>query len=267
MTSAFAQGTTAPRPPERARAIADVLLENILSGHYRNGDRLPSEADLCAHFGVSRPTLREALNRLGALGLVRSRRGAGGGAFITLPRLDELGAQLGVQVALATSSEPPDTLRDARTQLLIACMRLAASHGAALEDLRAEIDSQSDFTLSDAAFHASCQRLYLALAEASGNTALALVGQALVSASGAREVGQTYSTRVRARYLSFHVRLVNGLAAGRPEDCEAALIELAQYDHEHHNPPAPETPPEAERPPRMRDLRPPPVQRLPATEA
>lgn len=70
---------------DRASAIAAVLQANIASGHYCPGDRLPSEADLCAHFQVSRPTLREALGRLSALGLIVSRRGSGGGSFVATP--------------------------------------------------------------------------------------------------------------------------------------------------------------------------------------
>ena len=58
-------------------AIAETLAAEIAGGHYRPGDKLPSEAELSARFGVNRHTVRHALATLAERGLVRSRRGAG----------------------------------------------------------------------------------------------------------------------------------------------------------------------------------------------
>ncbi len=49
----------------------------ILEGVLRPGDRLPGERDLAGEFGVSRPTLREALAALEASGLLTARQGGG----------------------------------------------------------------------------------------------------------------------------------------------------------------------------------------------
>ncbi len=62
-------------------AIATTLTSEIASGHYRPGDRLPTEAALAARFGVNRHTVRHALAALAERGHVRSRRGAG--VFVT----------------------------------------------------------------------------------------------------------------------------------------------------------------------------------------
>ena len=61
------------------------LTERIESGEIRVGDRLPSEADLVAEFGVSRTTARRALDELRRKGLVR--REPGRGTFLASPRL------------------------------------------------------------------------------------------------------------------------------------------------------------------------------------
>ena len=53
----------------------------IESGALHAGDRLPTERELAAHLGVSRPTVRSGLRALATLGVVRSRRGSG--TFIT----------------------------------------------------------------------------------------------------------------------------------------------------------------------------------------
>ena len=58
-------------------AIAATLTAEIAGGHYRPGDRLPTEAALSARFGVNRHTVRHALGTLAERGLVHSRRGAG----------------------------------------------------------------------------------------------------------------------------------------------------------------------------------------------
>jgi GntR family transcriptional regulator, phosphonate transport system regulatory protein len=58
-------------------AIAATLTAEISAGHYRPGDRLPTEAALAVRFGVNRHTVRHALAGLAERGLVHSRRGAG----------------------------------------------------------------------------------------------------------------------------------------------------------------------------------------------
>ena len=50
-----------------AELIADHLRKQIVRGQLRDGARLPSEAELIRHFGVSRPTLREAFRVLEAI--------------------------------------------------------------------------------------------------------------------------------------------------------------------------------------------------------
>src|SRR3569833_2902286 len=53
------------------------ILALITDGTLIQGDKLPSESELSARFGVSRPTVREALSRLRNAGVVVARKGAG----------------------------------------------------------------------------------------------------------------------------------------------------------------------------------------------
>jgi len=79
------QDTTVPESPLHAlplsrRAhefVAHELLVLILSGRFRAGDRLPPERALAAEFGVSRPTVRQAVGVLAAHGLIEARVGSG----------------------------------------------------------------------------------------------------------------------------------------------------------------------------------------------
>ncbi len=71
--------------PKAARLVAETLRERILARDYETGSHLPTPELLVGEFGVSRATLREALNVLESEGLVRLRRGPGGGAIVTAP--------------------------------------------------------------------------------------------------------------------------------------------------------------------------------------
>jgi GntR family transcriptional repressor for pyruvate dehydrogenase complex len=63
--------------------IVEQIRETIISGRLKPGDRLPSEKDLAAEFGVSKASLREALRAIEALGMLEVKQGMGGGAFVT----------------------------------------------------------------------------------------------------------------------------------------------------------------------------------------
>lgn len=65
------------RAPLVSASVAEQLRSLIVSGAFALGERLPSEADLARDFGVSRPSVREALAALAFAGHVESRRGFG----------------------------------------------------------------------------------------------------------------------------------------------------------------------------------------------
>lgn len=65
------------KPATKATDIVRSLRERIVAGSLTAGARLPTEAELCAEFGVSRPTVRGAVKELEVLGLVVTRHGVG----------------------------------------------------------------------------------------------------------------------------------------------------------------------------------------------
>ncbi|MEV0588156.1 FCD domain-containing protein [Nonomuraea sp. NPDC050310] len=65
-----------------ATEVADRLMTAVAVGEYLPGERLPGERELAVLLGVSRATVREAIGRLQAAGMVEIRRGRTGGAYV-----------------------------------------------------------------------------------------------------------------------------------------------------------------------------------------
>ena len=70
-----------PSAQRLSDVVATELETRILEGSLKPGDRLPSERELAVELGVSRPSLRGALQSLVAKGLLITRHG--GGTFVT----------------------------------------------------------------------------------------------------------------------------------------------------------------------------------------
>lgn len=66
--------------------IKESLALHITSGRWRSGEELPSEAELCRHYGVSCGTIRRALSDLAQQGIVHSRQGRG--TFVSRPKFE-----------------------------------------------------------------------------------------------------------------------------------------------------------------------------------
>lgn len=64
-------------PKKISSQIAEQIRSSILAGEFSPGDKLPPERELAEMFGVSRPSVREALNILASSGLVMSYQGGG----------------------------------------------------------------------------------------------------------------------------------------------------------------------------------------------
>jgi len=67
----------APDPQKLYQQVARSIAASISEGRYSPGDRLPSERGLADSFGVSRPTIRDAMIALEFQGLVEARQGSG----------------------------------------------------------------------------------------------------------------------------------------------------------------------------------------------
>lgn len=158
-----------------AKQIAENIRASILDGRLQVDERLPTEEELAAQFSVSRPTIREALKRLAAQNLVRSRRGPTGGTFITRPTDSELRTTLTNATTLMVTLGEFDinAITEARREMEKLCLKLAIERRSEqhLELMRKELASQQQ-PISDELFCASDIRFHRAIVDATGNPVL-----------------------------------------------------------------------------------------------
>jgi len=84
------------REPKMADRVANELRRQFIKGDLPEGTMLPSEAELMQQFGVSRPTLREALRVLESESLIVVLRGVNGGAKVSRPERATLARYAGL---------------------------------------------------------------------------------------------------------------------------------------------------------------------------
>lgn len=213
-------------PPKRER-LADSLYGNLMqqlaSGLYSEGDKLPTEKELCTLFDVSRPVVREALMRLQADGLVVARQGAGTFVKKRPPRR---------LVELAPTVELAGILRsfEIRAALEGMAAKLAATRRTeqqlaeietCLKDMKAAIAADRPARDQDFAFHR-------AVSSASGNelfvivldTIAPFVGGGMSVALGLTREGSPDRSR---RVLDEHSRIYEAIAQGDGDSAELAM--------------------------------------------
>src|SRR5258706_7315105 len=111
-----------------ARQISEKIRDAILEGRIQVHERLPTEEELAAKFNVSRPTIREALKRLAAQNLIRSRRGPTGGTFVNQPSREEgrLMVANAARLLVSMGAFALSDIAEARQEIELVCCRLAA---------------------------------------------------------------------------------------------------------------------------------------------
>ncbi|MCU1692374.1 MAG: FadR family transcriptional regulator [Frankiales bacterium] len=163
------------RAPKTAELVAQTLRKMIVGGKLKDGDFLPHEAELMAHFNVSRPTLREAVRVLESERLVEVRRGSRTGARVCVPGPEVVARPAGLLLELAGA-----TVADvfvARSTIEPAAARLVAE--AKDEQAAQELEAILVDQLSDASDPYALARgsaaFHLRVVQLSGNVTLGIV--------------------------------------------------------------------------------------------
>ncbi len=213
--------------------IAQAIRDAIISGRLIVDERLPSESELADQFKVSRPTVREALKRLAAQSLIRTQRGASGGAFVNRLSFEDAYSQQVTTSTLLLSMNAVsfDTACEARYALERACAALSAQRRTAdqLATMRAEIFRQAQPGLTDEAFCASDVAFHRALVDGAGNPVLSYQLAGAVEAMQPLMNMITFTARSREEIIALHSDITDALEARDAGSVDAALIKLEAY--------------------------------------
>ncbi len=220
---------SARRPPrEKPQKIADELRQLIVTGALSEGDSLGHEPDLVERFGVSRPSLREALRILEAEGLITVVRGAQGGVVVHEP--DERATARTAAMVLQARNVSLADVYDARSLIEPMAVRTVASsrrHRAAADDLGLLIDAEERTIETPEAFAAANAQFHERLVELAGNQTLAIIAEMLneIVSRAVAEVSQVEpggdSLATRRRGIRSQKSLVALIEAGDADAAEA----------------------------------------------
>ena len=213
--------------------IAKSIRDAIINGDLIVDERLPSEAELSDQFDVSRSTVREALKRLAAQSLIRTQRGASGGAFVRrLSYQEAYGQHITTSTLLLSMNDVTfETTCEARYALERACAPMACARRTPdqLATMRAEIHRQSQPGLSDESFCASDVALHRALVDAAHNPVLSYQLAGAVEAMQPLMNMITFTARSREEIVTLHSRLTDAMDAQDAAKADQALHELEGY--------------------------------------
>ena len=140
------------------------------------GERIGTEQEMADEFGVSRPTLREALRLLSASHLIRVGRGRTGGVFVASTPSEGMSKNVSesISLMLAAQSISMDELVDARLSLEVPIAGRAAVNAddEAIARLEAAIEAAVGHEPGTPPFNAADGSFHQILAEAAGNDLL-----------------------------------------------------------------------------------------------
>lgn len=218
---------TAPSLSPRANLstfLAQQVLTLIREGDLKPGDRLPSAKDLAARFSVATPTMREALRRLQATGVIDIRHGSGiyvrrdrDRLMLSNPAYGELETHTILQVL------------DARLLIEPHLTELAALRASAADigELRLALaDAEAALHFPDDRYIQANNDLHMVIARLAGNTVLMHVVESLVEIYSAElhlvDPSRTL-VEIRVRDHENHQRVVAAIEAGDGPAAAAAM--------------------------------------------
>lgn len=217
----------------RPRAqVEHQIREGILRGEFRQGDKLPPETELAQQFGVSRPTVREALGSLVADGLIRKVPGVAGGSFVNTVTPNSLSSMLSesMDTIVRLGSLTIDELTSMRRVLEVPAARWAAHKReepqvTALQDI---VQLQRTTTIDDPQIALYDRDFHVTIAQASGNRLLAAF------------IAAIHETTLPARYLAVtpavgretvrqHMAILSAIRDGSPDAAAQAMDRHLKY--------------------------------------
>lgn len=212
--------TREPTSKRLYEQVADQLSARIAAGTYIVGERLPSERDLAAAFGVSRPTVREAVIALELDGLVEVKTGSGVYVIARAPKSGSPGV----------TDIGPFELLEARRGIegeaaALAAQRITDDELAELEALvvEMELENKTDVIMSEDAD----RRFHMTIARATQNSAMIAIIEMLWDTRNRSPQSIRFLEHVRANgvkpIIDEHTAIMKALHQRDPALARAAM--------------------------------------------
>lgn len=210
--------------------VAQQLRELIARGTFAAGSRLPSERDLAGQFGVSRPTIREAMIALEIAGLVEVRSGSG--VYVL---------EQGESPASVVGDEGPGPFEILEARKLIEgeTCALAAERisDAQLESLQLLLDEMAEENRRETITEQADEKFHCLIAEAAGNSALSAAISWLWRLRNESEISTYFHQRMREEgdrpLLEDHQAILDALRRRDAAASRAAMTRHLQRVIEH----------------------------------
>ncbi|MBA1242821.1 transcriptional regulator NanR [Pseudomonas japonica] len=209
------------------KKLSDIVFEQLISlieeENLQPGDQMPAERELMETFGVGRPVVREAMQRLAGMGMITIQHGerARVGRVDMHSMIGQI--DLAARHLLSSSAENVDHLRQARALFETGLVKVAAERAsdadiAVLEDVVARMHTfrdSDDFILIDMEFHGELARI-------SGNPIYMAISRAILEwmADYRREM---LRFKEREQTLREHEAILACIKARDPAGAERAM--------------------------------------------
>ena len=220
--------------------VAQRVVELIRSGSYATGDRLPTISDMASRFDVGPPTLREALKKLEALGVVRIKHGSG----VYVQDHHDVLLMSNPIFAGEPSKKMMLDLIDARIPIEVKSARMAAEQATEenLECMQALLSDAEAHMDDDAALNRTNMGFHREVAAASGNMVIKQMLDVLADLfkTEQRAILDIYDLRTKDH--EEHLSILEALQQRDAEEAERRMRShlegvrevLCQWDPEKH---------------------------------
>lgn len=205
-----------------SEGVINQIKHSILLGHFKAGEKLPSERELAEEFRVSRMAIREALRAMELSGFIETRQGINGGAFVTDLTFEHLGNAF-LDLFLADKVSIPEMLQ---VRLLIEpeVARLATLNINAVFKQRlkeaVEIEELPPASLlNDVEIK---QNFHFILAEMSGNRFLEAIVRSLLKLTRNLVLAVDAGPRF-IHPAGMHRKVVDAVLSGNPDEAYEAM--------------------------------------------
>jgi GntR family transcriptional regulator, transcriptional repressor for pyruvate dehydrogenase complex len=230
------KATQVTRPRDQ---VESQLREAILNGNFAQGEKLPAETELASQFGVSRPTVREALGALVTSGLIRKIPGVTGGSFVNTVTPDSLSQMLSesMDTIVRIGALTIDEITEVRRVLEIPAAQWAARNRtqADLDEMKRVVEIQKKTTIDDPDIPSYDLRFHTTIGRASGNRLLEAFIAAVHDATHPAQF-LAVTKEVARKTVRQHIAIVAAIEANDPGMAGEAMREhldfVLRYSHE-----------------------------------